>query len=145
MNPFNNWATVIELIRAHRDDGHHLRPVESTATAYPGIHLGVNDPAFDDKPICDAFDESTARPSGKPADCIVCKALAREALGIDQAEPELPALGRNVWKLKTFNNRVREWQTKRVGGEEALSQMLTDLFRWKAEGQEVRLEWSELN
>lgn len=148
MTRFNDWAATIERIRNHRDDGHPLHPVESASQTVPGIHLSVDDPGTDDDdPICDSFDYSDTKPAEGPADCVVCLALAREALGVDNNGKPLPAVNVSVcvWKLKTFDHRKKEWRTANVGGEEAFSQLLGNMMRWKAEGQEVRLEWSELN
>lgn len=149
MSKFIDWASVVENIRAHRADDHHLVTVEAVQKRAPigGVHLGIHDPALIDEPICESFSAEDTRRAApdQAADCIVCLALAREAHGVDTTEvPGLP-LGRDVWKLKAFNHRRQEWETRRVGGEEALSQMLTDMFRWKSDGQQVRLEWSELN
>jgi hypothetical protein len=147
---FNDWADTVERIRAHQADDHHLVTVEAVPqrSPIPGVHLAIHDPGQYDQPICDSFSHNDTRlaPRDAPADCIVCIALMREAHGIDTtAQPALPPLGRDVWKLKALNVRDGQWRTKRVGGEEALSQMLGDMLRWKAEGQQVRLEWSELN
>jgi hypothetical protein len=147
---FKDWADVVEQIRAHRADDHHLVTVEAVHTRSPiaGVHLAIHDPLLYDEPICSSFsaDDTQLAPRDAAADCIVCLALMREAHGIDVTEPPtLPPLGRDVWKLKALNVRDGEWRTKRVGGEECLSQMLADMLRWKAEGQQVRLEWSELN
>lgn len=147
MTRFNDWADAIQRIRDHQRDGHPLHTVEAISKTTTGTHLSVDDPGLGDLPICDSFDCTDTRPAEGPADCVVCLALAREALGVETVSAPAPALDSNVcvWKLKTFDHRAREWRTKHVGGEEALSKMLGDMLRWKAEGQEVRLEWSELN
>jgi hypothetical protein len=51
----------------------------------------------------------------------------------------------NVWKLRAFDSQGNAWKTQLVGGDELFAQMMSDLLRWKAEGQQVRLEWSEKN
>lgn len=146
----NDWAEIVRKIRAHRLDDHHLVTVESVPqrSAIAGVHLAIHDPLLYDEPICGSFtsDDTRLAPRDASADCIVCLALMREAHGIDTTtEHPLPALGRDVWKLKAFNHRKQQWETRHVGGEEKLSLMLTEMLRWKAEGQQVRLEWSELN
>lgn len=146
---FNDWAEVVESIRAHRAADRPLVTVEAVPQRMPiaGVHLAIKDAARHVEPICRSFGavDTRSAPRDLPADCIVCLALMREAHGIDMTEHPPPAIDRDVWKLKAFNNSRQQWETRRVGGEESLSQMLTDMFRWKTEGQQVRLEWSELN
>lgn len=150
MARIHDWADVVAQIKAHRADGHHLVTVERVAAQtvpVVGVHLAIHDPGLYDEPICGAFESENTRqaPRDASADCIVCLALMREAHGVDTTEHAAPPLDRDVWKLKTFDNRTGEWITKRVGGEEVLSQALLDMLRWKGEGRQVRLEWSELN
>ena len=149
MEQFNDWAGVVEQIKAHRAEDHHLVTVESVPQRSPiaGVHLAIHDPLVHDEPICKSFspDDTRLAPREAAADCIVCLALMREAHGVDTTEYPILPLGRDVWKLKALNVRTGEWVTKRVAGEECLSQMLGDMLKWKAEGQQVRLEWSELN
>lgn len=144
----NNWTETIEQIRAHARDGHGLKSVLKVKDSQlmPGVHLSIDDPALGDQPICeDNTNDYTTAESTQPADCVVCWALAREAHGVDNRDfPGLP-LGVDVWKLKTFDHSRQVWRSRHIGGDEKLAQMLLDLFKWRAEGQQVRLEWSELN
>lgn len=144
---FNDWTDAIQRIRDHARDGHPLHSVVEikASEVMPGVHLSVNAPGLSDQPICDSFDHYTTATWAEPADCVVCLALARAAHGVDISEPAPPPLGRDVWKLKAFNHRRQQWETRHVGGEEKFSLMLSEMLRWRAEGQQVRLEWSELN
>lgn len=50
-----------------------------------------------------------------------------------------------VWTLWSASNaeHAQSWQKVAVGDDADFPTMLADFLRWKAEGQRVRLEWSE--
>jgi hypothetical protein len=47
------------------------------------------------------------------------------------------------WKVATFDPRQEVWDYVNSGSEEYLSEMLLEMLTRKANGQEVRIEWSE--
>lgn len=142
-----NWPALIELIRHYTTAGSPLIPVHMLMDTPELVHLGLPIPASAIRPVCGDFDELGAESAEGPANCPVCLALAREASGAaadDRIAPRLPS-DRCVWKLKAFNHAKQEWKTRRVGDEDILALALGEMLRWKLEGQEVRLEWSQLN